>query len=257
MPDLLDQYKPDDAKALREVFEMLGFPIPLKREFHSGHANIVFCTPFGFNLRIQDATKYPAFRHENFLRPLGSIRAGAYRVDIQQGGHLVRRRSEATHVYDKILEAGIELIDIYGHKKNLIYCGSAANGFPDGMPVAYDPSIILVFNDQTRIFDNLPGSRVLDLLPHDNETPDFQDIHYGDLRTCFSKVACKNSGEIDKTAIKSFLEKCRQATNEGRLVASWKEQSFSQFWLKGLSKRYEERLTASCETLKHLTAEAG
>ena len=160
------------------------------------------------------------------MRPIGSIRIGeTARLDVQYAGLCPAISEDTQKVQSIFAEAGIEDEDITS--PNLCYADIKNTMFPNGIPVQFDVWELKTLNQSVRnisaLFDK--GSRILDLSPTSNETPDEQDTAYQDLREGFKRIFDIEQSVkeliVYPEAVDNFWKSMKKAKHSDRLKTSW------------------------------------
>ncbi|GEM_PF-6710709 len=258
------------SKDLRHIFSQLQLPAPQAGEYRRGPGNegLVFLQQAGTVLRVVHEDEYPLFRHRHIMRPIGAIRlSDHYRLDLQYTGH-----SPISLPHYKAVEENYKSDNLMVYDKdisNFCYSGHKTPEFPEGEPVMFDPQGIDELDYRVRgikirnlsaktgrlskltskLFNAAPPSKILDLSPQKGEEPDGQDLAYSDLRDKFTGMFdLGQSAEtitVDPDAVQTFWAAMKQATQDGRLKASWLDgdnKCAQDKQIDKISKNYDQRL---------------
>lgn len=258
-----DLSKHNEAE-LKWAFDQIGnAPVPTEpQEYWDGVPSwIIPFTKFGFVARISTEIstakvshfhfKLPLVRHSQVLRPLGAIKAGDFRIDLQPGWTPGTSASDALQTYRHAKRFGVEIEDLADY--NCLYLpNSKSNDFPNGYPVVFDPRRVWGAQKIT----NMLNPNVYDLSPLQNQTPDLQDKVYGHLRQAFAEVCDPDQKDLIPEKMNKFLLMCRTETEKpnGILHPHWATEEYMKMFeqeedkylnMQEIAKEYDKKLSQS------------
>jgi hypothetical protein len=230
----IDNLSKDNVNGLTWAFAQIGgAPVPAdKQDYWDGTPSwIIPFTKFGFVARISPETdidvprphwKLPLVRDPFLLRPLGSIKAGDFRVDLQPAWEPEVEEEDELRVDKQISDRQENGRNIYidgeGSHNYLYLPFSKTINFPNGFPVIFDPLKITGPAITEMLHPN-----VYDLSPQRRRKPDIQDRIYGHLRDAFSAACDPTQPDLIPEKMDNFLFMCRRKSEDpnGILHPDW------------------------------------
>lgn len=238
-----------NQEALAWAFAQIGgAPPPIdEKDYWDGTPSwLVPFTKFGFMARVSlekdieiegPHNKLPLVRNIFQLRPLASLKAGDFRVDLQPAWNPEISISDFSALDYKIKKSKHPKLDGEGDHNCLYLPFSQSANLPNGFPVVFDP----IRTDGSLVTQMLHPN-VFDLSPQKRQRPDIQDRLYGHLIQAFAGACDPDQKDLIPEKIDDFLLACRRETESanGILHAHWATEEYESGYSEDEEKSLEE-----------------
>lgn len=226
----------------------LGLPMPELHDYlRATSGAIIFVNQYGFLIRIEKTYMGRVNDSPWVLQPFGSIElklSGLYDsaiIEICPGVLPASKEKELKAVVKGAENCGG--VDFGDHQvANIGILPFKTPTFPKGVPIVIDrPSVTRLVADVAHIKKALHYMRV---------DKDPQELLYADIKEAWKDAFGKGMDAADPVKIKTFLDLCLRAKEEGRTMSGWniapngssKGAFYKQHIAKAVAGRYSKKM---------------
>ncbi len=238
MDDILGIEDEESARAVREIFNGLGLPVPQRGEYSersSGMGGLVFVSRYGFVVRVVPAGKTVDISSSCLIKPLFDRAAGGNRFVVDPGyDQRTVTLDDAAFLKQKARGQGLDLRDLT--EFNI----ARVPGTDHLVLVDIDPSFISRRRESSFVTAvKATGAALRAVLGAGREgrralEPDLdpQIRQYDPLRTILAQAWPENASVPDPQGIADFKAACLDFKAEGKLRADWAHsERYPSYWM--------------------------
>lgn len=193
-----------NALDIRDSFNALRLPLPNWGQYgySSDGGYLIFAKKLGCVIRIT-SKRYPLYKNDRVLQPLGSLETEFLRLDINPALRLFGTMADYRAILPDLRKVGLNMDDTKADQIAFL---------PNGHAIIVDIPAIYAKN-----FDQKKSTPIYTATESHE-----QDHAFGDLKAAF-QAACDGLTyqSLDLNKILIFWALCEQAVHDGRLVANW------------------------------------
>ncbi len=231
--DILGIRDRKSARAVREIFNGLGLPVPEEGEYRKrscGMGALIFVPKYGFVIRVIPANKVLNIQSPHFIKPLFNKAAKDYRFIIDPGYDQLSITFDDARRFEKALET------------EHLTC-SDATPFNIARVPDCDHLVLVDLDPRFTSRSHIPLSvmiaktfrKFLGIEGKSLQTPEFdpQISQYEPLRNILERAWPENAPEPDPEGIRAFKTACQEFMGDGKLCADWiHSERYEPFWFE-------------------------